>query len=153
MWGLNSAAKVESSYDEVIPMTDPSENPPGSNPANESPSVMNLVNREPSESSRDPVRLMMEIVQNTDISPGDRAALVKFASSRFKNRRIMAYICLYTIIASMALIFIGAFLDGLFDTNVIGVIKENTALYVWVDGFLTSIVGAYFGVSAWRPSS
>lgn len=119
-------------------------------------SVMHLVasaTKNQAEAARDPIRLMMEIAENQKLSKEDRASLIEFAQIRFKNRRKMAYICLFTIIASMLFLFLGAFVDGVFDEKVLDVISKNKELFIWINFFLTSIVGAYFGVSALRPSS
>ena len=46
------------------------------------------------DSSRDPLRLMIEIIKDEQIDSADKTALIQFASSRFKNRRRMAYVSL-----------------------------------------------------------
>ena len=123
-------------------------------------SIFSLSKDSPSEAGRDPIRLMIEITENDKLTADDKAALVQFTRERFKNRRRMAYVSLYTIIASAALLFIGAFIDGLSTCpagmtckGILDTVKENNSLFIWINGFLTAIVGAYYGVSAWRPSS
>jgi len=112
------------------------------------------------DSSRDPLRLMIEIIKDDQIDSADKTALIQFASSRFKNRRRMAYVSLMAIVFSLVFIFIGAAIDGATvckpDQNCVSflnTIKENYALIAWIEGFLTSIVAAYFGVSSWKPAS
>ncbi|MCK5335439.1 MAG: hypothetical protein KAQ67_04720 [Gammaproteobacteria bacterium] len=112
------------------------------------------------DSSKDPLRLMIEIVKDENISDDDKKALIKFASSRFKNRRRMAYVSLLAIVISLLFIFLGALIDGASScptgttcTSFLNTINENQSLIAWIEGFLTSIVAAYFGVSSWRPAS
>jgi len=113
-----------------------------------------------SDSSRDPLRLMIEIIKDEKIDSADKTALIQFASSRFKNRRRMAYVSLLAIVFSLVFIFVGAAIDGGTvckpDQNCVSflnTIKENYALIAWIEGFLTSVVAAYFGVSSWKPAS
>lgn len=118
------------------------------------PSVMQLAAlRNVPEASKDPIRQMMEIAANNDLSPTDRALLIQYARDRFKNRRRMAYVCLYTIIASAVVLFVGAFVEGIFDKKVLTAITANKDLFIWINSLLAAIVGAYYGVTAWRPSS
>jgi len=112
------------------------------------------------DSSRDPLRLMIEIIKDEQIDSADKTALIQFASSRFKNRRRMAYVSLLAIVFSLVFIFVGAAIDGGTvckpDQNCVSflnTIKENYALIAWIEGFLTSVVAAYFGVSSWKPAS
>lgn len=115
--------------------------------------------------STDPIKLMMAIASTPDseISAADKKKLIEFAQNRFKHRRRMAYLCLTTIIISIALLFLGAFIDGLSPScsgkaiegcsDIMRSIRANEDLFIWGNGFLTSIVAAYYGVSAWRPNS
>lgn len=132
--------------------TDPAATPtPATTPV---PSIMQLATSSGvPEGARDPIRLMMTIAENNNLSETDRAFLIRFARDRFKNRRRMAYICLCTIIASAIFLYVGAFVDGFLNTTVLTVIANNADLFIWVNFFLTTIVGAYYGVTAWRPSS
>ncbi len=112
------------------------------------------------EAGRDPLKIMIEIAKDNDLSAEDKSALISYAQTRFKNRRRMAYIALYALIASLGLIFVAAFIDG-FSTcqadktckGILESIKNNQSLIAWIEGFLTAIVAAYYGVSAWRPAS
>lgn len=112
------------------------------------------------ESTKDPLRIMVEIAENKNLSDGDKSTLILYAQSRFTNRRKMAYISLIALIISLALIFIAAFVDGIrcpvaqvCDGGILTAIEGSQNLITWIGGFLTSIVAAYYGVSAWRPSS
>ena len=112
------------------------------------------------ESSRDPLRIMVEIAENQNLSVEDRAYLIQYSRDRFKNRQFMAYLCLSVIILSLVFLYVGAFVDGLSPcvqsgecAGVLSTVKNNQTLIIWINGFLAAIVGAYYGVSALRPSS
>ncbi len=105
------------------------------------------------DSARDPLRLMIEIAKDRDISDEDKTALILYSSSRFKNRRRMAYISLFALVASFIFLFVAAIIDGTQSTSILEKITENDWLIAWIGGFLTSIVAAYFGVSSWRAAS
>ena len=114
--------------------------------------------KNPSNAAQSPLKQMVEIVENTKIAPEDKAILIEFSRQRFKNRTRIAYLALFTIIISIALLFIAAFIDGLSAEaaarkGILFVIAENKSLFTWIEGFLTSIVGYYYGVTALRPSS
>lgn len=106
-----------------------------------------------SEAGRDPLRIMIEIAENEKLTDQDKTNLIIFSTERFKNRRLMAYVSLYAIVSSLILLFLAAIIDGLADTGILASIKESQTLFAWMEGFLTAIVAAYFGVSAWRPAS
>ena len=114
----------------------------------------------PPESSRDPLSKMVEIAKDKDLSDDDKSKLIAYAQKKFVNRRRMAYIALAAIVASLFLLFVAAFIDG-FSTcpkghtcrGILETIKDNQTLIAWIEGFSTSIVAAYYGVSAWRPAS
>ena len=107
------------------------------------------------------MQVMIEIAENANLSDEDKRNLIMYTRERFKNRRRMAYIALIAIVASLGLLFLGAFIDGLSDPcpagqtckGVLAAIKENQTIFTWINGFLTAIVGAYYGISAWKPSS
>ncbi|MCP4119489.1 MAG: hypothetical protein GY737_29640 [Desulfobacteraceae bacterium] len=112
------------------------------------------------EAAKDPLERMIEIAENDKLSDQDKNTLIKYSRERFVNRRRMAYLALYTLILSLAALFIAAFIDGFTTcpegrtcTGVLQSIKESQTLFIWIEGFLAAIVGAYFGVSAWRPAS
>ena len=112
------------------------------------------------EAGRDPVRIMIEIAENKNLTDKDKSELIRYAQTRFKNRRRMAYIALTAIVISLALIFLAAFIDGFSACpigqtceGILASIKSNQNLIAWIEGFLTTIIAAYYGVSAWRPAS
>ena len=112
------------------------------------------------EAGRDPLTKMIEIAKDKELTDTDKSALISYAQKKFTNRRRMAYISLYAIIISLGLLFVAAFIDG-FSTcpanqtckGILETIKDSQTLIAWIEGFLTSIVAAYYGVSAWRPAS
>ena len=112
------------------------------------------------ESSRDPLSKMVEIAKDGNLSDADKSQLIAYAQKKFVNRRRMAYIALTAIVTSLVLIFLFAFVDGFNEcvkaercTGILGAISKNQTLIAWIEGFLASIVAAYYGVSAWRPAS
>ena len=112
------------------------------------------------EAARDPLSKMIDIAKDSELSDADKKLLIAYAQNKFTNRRKMAYIALVAIVASLALLFVAAFIDGFSGcpnssscTGILTNLKENQTLLAWIEGFLTSIVAAYYGVSAWRPSS
>lgn len=124
------------------------------------PSVVPVKVESVPETGRDPIRIMVEIAENKNLSDKDKSQLILYAQTRFKNRRRMAYIALSAIIVSLALILLAAFIDGLSTCparqtceGILASIKNNQNLIAWIEGFLTAIVAAYYGVSAWRPAS
>ncbi|MCL2916052.1 hypothetical protein L2725_20125 [Shewanella corallii] len=119
---------------------------------NQSASVF-PVKIETTDAARDPLRIMIEIVKDPDISPADKTALIQYSQERFKNRRKMAYMSLYTIIGSLIFMLIAAVVDDFANTSILTEIHENATIIGWIEGFLTAIVAAYYGVSAWRPAS
>ena len=106
-----------------------------------------------SEAGRDPLRIMIEIAENEKLSDQDKTTLIQYSQERFTNRRRMAYVALYAFVVSFGLLFLAAFIDGFSGSSILQSIKESQTLFAWIEGFLTAIVAAYFGVSAWRPAS
>jgi len=124
------------------------------------PSVVPVKVESVPEAGRDPIKVMIEIAENKNLSDQDKSELIFYAQTRFKNRRRMAYLSLSAIIVSLALIFLAAFIDGLSMCSasqtcekILDSIKNNQNLIAWIEGFLTAIVAAYYGVTAWRPAS
>jgi hypothetical protein len=105
------------------------------------------------EAGRDPLIIMIEIAENQNLSDQDKTALILYSKERFKNRRLMAYVALYSLVAALGFLFLAAFIDGLSNSTILESIKGNQTLFSWLGGFLTTIVAAYYGVSAWRPAS
>ena len=103
---------------------------------------------------------MMEIAENEKLSDDDKTVLISYAQRKFINRRRIAYAALYAIITSLALLFTAAFIDGLRTCpagqtckTMMASVKEAETLIIRIEGFLTAIVAAYFGLSGWRPAS
>ena len=114
------------------------------------------------ESSRDPVARLAELLTTEGLSPEQKTLLVGEHRARFKNRRKMAYISLYCLLALFIVVLIGIVTDGLYkcevdDENcrrgILAVMNENSTVIVWISGFFTSIVAAYYGSTIIRPSS
>ena len=106
-----------------------------------------------SDSSKDPIRIMIEIAENEKLTNEDKTNLIKLSQARFTNRRRMAYISLYMIIASLIYLLLATLIDGISNTTILDSIGENRTLFAWIEGFLAAIVAAYYGVSAWKPAS
>jgi hypothetical protein len=127
---------------------------------NDQKSVVPVKGETTPEAGRDPLRIMLEIAKDKELSDADKSALILYAQTRFTNRRRMAYIALCALIASLVLLFIAAFIDGLTTCpigktceGILESIKNSQTLITWIEGFLAAIVAAYYGVSAWRPAS
>ena len=86
----------------------------------------------------DPVRALAEILKDEKFTAEDKQLLFDMARTRFKNRRIMAYISLFGILGFALLSAIPNF-----DIDQIN----------WVYATLAGIVATYYGMSAFRPSS
>ncbi|MDN5203942.1 hypothetical protein QQ008_21295 [Fulvivirgaceae bacterium BMA10] len=114
------------------------------------------------ESSRDPLSKLAEILSDPNISETYKEQLILLHKNRFKNRRSMAYLSLIALVVLFASIIVGVWVDGLYTCDqaketcregILLVLDRNKQIVIWISGFLTSIVGAYYGVSALRPSS
>nr|VFK55646.1 MAG: hypothetical protein BECKTC1821F_GA0114240_100765 [Candidatus Kentron sp. TC] len=123
-------------------------------------SVVPLKIETASDAGKGPIRVMMEVAENEKLSDQDRATLISYAQTRFTNRRRMAYVALCALIFSLAFLFVAAFVDGFTEcvkcktcTGILDSIKKVEAVIIWIEGFLATIVAAYYGVSAWRPGS
>lgn len=123
-------------------------------------------NRPAPASTQDPLLILMEIAKEKEIDDEMREWLLQFSMNRFKNRRKMAYASLMTIIAIIIFLGIAALIDGIAgyigacagacvgdEVGILYSISRIDSLLTWVVGFLSSIVGAYFGVASFRPSS
>ena len=104
-------------------------------------------------SGRDPLDKICDIVKDAELTDTDKATLITYAQSRFKNRRRLAFFSLGAILVSTAVIFLAAFVDGICSTNILAKMQSVQPLLGAIFTFLAGIVGAYYGVSAWRPSS
>ena len=99
-------------------------------------------------SSHDPIKVMTEIAKDPDLALADKTQLIEFAKNRFRHRRIMAYAALCSILVSLVILLGLAICGG----EGLAAAKDSSLL-ISIEAFLTAIVGAYYGVSAWRPSS
>lgn len=115
-----------------------------------------------SESSRDPVAKLADILANSDLGPEEKQFLVQQHKTRFKNRRTMAYMSLSCLMLLFLIVLIGVWKDGMYmcDPNVeicrkgiLATMNDNSNVIVWIAGFFTSIVAAYYGATIIRPSS
>lgn len=113
---------------------------------NDQPGVVAPALRAPA--GHDPIKIMVEIAKDSDLAPADRTQLIEFAKNRFRHRRRMAYIALAALLLSLAGLFILAVTCDEGFTEL-----KDSSLLISIEAFLTAIVGAYFGVSAWRPAS
>lgn len=123
-------------------------------------SVVPVKNEKSTEAGQNPIGIMVKIAENENLSDADKSALIKYAQNRFTNRRRMAYIALYALILSLALLFLAAFIDGIncpagkvCNGGILKSLESSQTLFICIEGFLTTIVAAYYGVSAWRPAS
>ena len=90
-----------------------------------------------SESSRSPVQVLADILGREDLTREDKDLIFKFASTRFKHRRRMAYISLFSLIGFSAY----------------KVLIDPEADLAWINGTLAGIIAVYYGASALRPGS
>ena len=104
-------------------------------------------------STDDPIEKYIKIISNKDLDSEEKRWLVDQAKIRFKNRRRMAYIALATIIGSLLVVLVGAVVDGVAGTNIVGKLNETANLLGGINALLTGIVAAYYGASTIRPSS
>ena len=104
-------------------------------------------------SGNDPLERMEEILKDEKLSDEEKNYLLQFSATRFKHRRKMAYVALWTVISSLALLLLMAAIDCKQETTMLANLKEVQSLLIVIEVFLTGIVGAYYGISATRPSS
>jgi hypothetical protein len=111
------------------------------------------------DSAKDPISIMIKIIKDPDIDDADKTTLITYCQSRFKHRRRIAYISLWTIIGSVFFVFAAALFDGMPLTGdekpstILSVLGSNSGFLGTVEGLLAAIVGAYYGISGWKPSS
>ena len=103
---------------------------------------------QPATAGLDPIKVMMEVAKDKDLAPADKTLLIEFAKNRFRHRRRMAYIALAALLLSLAALFVMAFACSDSFKEV-----KDSSLLISIEAFMTAIVGAYYGVSAWRPAS
>ena len=112
---------------------------------------MSLLDRPIVEAARDPIRVLADILGDQRLTDGQKKALFSLAQNRFRHRRRMAYGALFSLVVSLALLF----LSSCFPTRIPIIANMTSALplIIFIEGFLTTIVAAYFGMSSLRPSS
>lgn len=122
--------------------------------------VLPSLNGVPADSSKDPLNRLEAIAKDSSIEPEVKQWLLNHAVTRFQNRRRMAYLALYTIIAIVVFLGVAAVHDGVSECvsqqtcqGILASIEQVQSLMAWVVGFLASIIAAYYGVSSFRPSS
>lgn len=120
---------------------------------NDDNSVIPVSIQTKSEASRDTLNIMIGIAKDNRLSPEDKKRLIMYSQNRLTNRRKMAYLALYGILASLGFLLLATIVDGVSYMAILESIGENKSLFAWIEGFLAAIAAAYYGVSAWRPAS
>lgn len=103
--------------------------------------------------AQDPVRMMLEILTTEGLGDGDKQALVRLSQERFRNRRRMAYLALYAIFGILIFLGLATIVDAFTAEDVLAKLEKINGLLISIIGFLTTVVLAYIGAAAWRPSS
>lgn len=104
-------------------------------------------------SGSDPIVRMVAIAKDPDLSDEDKARLIGYAAQRFQNRRRMAYVALWAIVGSLIFVGVAGLIDGFCGKDILEKIKNAQTLLGWIEASLAGIIAAYYGVSAWKPSS
>ena len=107
----------------------------------------------PPSAANDPLDQYRAIFKDADLSDEQKDWLIDRAQRRFQNRRRMAYMALIALLAVLAVVLGGAVLDGVTDSTIIAHLQDAANLLGVTSTLLTSIVGAYYGFSSFRPSS
>lgn len=118
-----------------------------------SDSVIPSVSSSKSNSGNDPIQMMIQIAKDPDLNDEDKRRLFEYSQNRFKHRRRIAYSAFVAVLVSLGLLFLAAIVDGWFKTEILSKISSNQGLIGTINGFLSMIVAAYYGMSTWRPSS
>jgi hypothetical protein len=104
--------------------------------------------------ARDPLERYAEIVKDPDLTNEQKDFLLQVASRRFRNRQRMAYVSLCGIVATLGVVLLGAVIDGLVTgSTIVASLMEAANLLGITNALFTAVVGAYFGVTSFRPSS
>ena len=104
-------------------------------------------------SANDPIGRLQAIMESA-LADDEKAALIDFATNRFRNRRHMAKVSFYVIVGMVGVLLLFALIDGTTTTStILEEVLRIESLLKWLLGFLTSIIGFYFGASTLRPSS
>jgi hypothetical protein len=112
------------------------------------------------ESSKDPIGILKDIFKDKDIDGEGKQWLLQYSATRFKNRRIMAYMALSAILLTLVFLLVVAIIDSqsacVMNETCQGALvqlSEVEGLLSWIAGFLATIVATYYGMSSFRPSS
>lgn len=119
----------------------------------DSSSVIPPISSSKSNSGNDPIQMMIQIAKDPDLSDEDKKRLFEYSQNRFKHRRQIAYSAFIAILVSLGLLFLAAIIDSWFKSDILSKISNNQGLIGTINGFLSMIVAAYYGMSTWRPSS
>ena len=104
-------------------------------------------------STNDPIGRLQAIMESS-LAAEEKAALIEFATNRFRNRRQMAKVSFFVIVGMVGALLLFALIDGMTTTStILDDVLKIESLLKWLLGFLTSIIGFYFGASTLRPSS
>ena len=128
-------------------------NASGAPPASASRIAIPPIGGASSSASEDPLSVMLRITKDSDLNDEQKFRLLEYCGVRFKHRRRIAYISFCSILASLGLVFVAAFVDGLCKTEILAKVASASTLIGTIEFFLTAIVAAYYGMSTWRPSS
>ena len=101
---------------------------------------------EAAESSKDPVQRLADILNDPGLSEDNKTALIKLSQQRFRYRRSMAQKSLWALVLQLPVLYFGGLVG-------VTLSVETSTQVTWLNGFLAGIVAAYFGTTAWRPSS
>lgn len=88
--------------------------------------------------------------ENKNILTYEQENEVGLENRKWRHRRRMAYISLYSVIIQLLLCFLFIYLDGVYDYNIIDKFNEISMFLGSVNLGLISLVGAYFGFSTWK---
>lgn len=91
---------------------------------------------EPS-ASQDPLRTLINILKDSELTDSDKKFLIGQAKDRFKVRRRLAYVCL----------------AGIFALGIIDGFSSMDIDLMWTSGPLAAVVLAYYGATAYKPNS
>ena len=99
--------------------------------------------------AKNPIRVLADILKDKELSDDDKRIIVDIWKRRFFHRRIMAYLALSAMLASLVMLFVGVF----FVPDFGNMLSEASTLITWMEGFLAGIVATYYGMSAMKPAS
>ena len=101
---------------------------------------------EAAESSKDPLQRLADTLKDPGLSDENKAVLIRLSQQRFRYRRSMAQTSLWALVLQLPVLYFGGLMG-------VTLSAETSTQVTWLNGFLAGIVAAYFGTTAWRPSS